>query len=212
MGKISKGILGPVSGTVGTVVGGSWKGIYYLRSKSSRGKRAFSAKAAQQQKKFGLVTSFLRSLTPLLRDTFASSSSKMSGFNAATAYTLKNAVKGDFPDYSIDFSLVLVSRGSLPGAVKPVASVNGTAVHFTWQDNSGTGNAVKNDPVVVVVYSPAKQQALFITHTATRSSATVDIDVSQFRGDDVHTYIAFLATDASDASDSLYTGKLTMPA
>ena len=34
MGKISQGILGGVSGTVGNVVGGSWKGISYLRVKS----------------------------------------------------------------------------------------------------------------------------------------------------------------------------------
>jgi len=33
MGIINKGILGPVSGTVGTVIGGSWKGISYIRSK-----------------------------------------------------------------------------------------------------------------------------------------------------------------------------------
>ena len=29
MGTISKGILGGFSGTVGTVIGGSWKGIDY---------------------------------------------------------------------------------------------------------------------------------------------------------------------------------------
>ncbi len=34
MGTISKGILGGFSGTVGTVIGGSWKGIEYMRSQS----------------------------------------------------------------------------------------------------------------------------------------------------------------------------------
>lgn len=32
MGTIKKGILGGFSGKVGTVVGGSWKGISYMRS------------------------------------------------------------------------------------------------------------------------------------------------------------------------------------
>ena len=32
MGKIKKGILGGFSGKTGTVVGGSWKGIEYMRS------------------------------------------------------------------------------------------------------------------------------------------------------------------------------------
>ena len=32
MGTISKGILGGFSGKVGTVIGGNWKGIDYMRS------------------------------------------------------------------------------------------------------------------------------------------------------------------------------------
>ncbi len=32
MGKIKQGILGGFSGKVGTVIGGNWKGISYMRS------------------------------------------------------------------------------------------------------------------------------------------------------------------------------------
>ena len=35
MGKINQGILGGVSGQVGNVIGGTWKGIDYLRIKPS---------------------------------------------------------------------------------------------------------------------------------------------------------------------------------
>ena len=35
MGKISQGILGGLSGKVGNVIGGNWKGIDYLRIKPS---------------------------------------------------------------------------------------------------------------------------------------------------------------------------------
>jgi hypothetical protein len=35
MGTINQGILGGVSGTVGSVVGASWKGISYLRGKAT---------------------------------------------------------------------------------------------------------------------------------------------------------------------------------
>jgi hypothetical protein len=34
MGKIRQGILGGFNGTVGTVVGGSWKGTAYMRGKA----------------------------------------------------------------------------------------------------------------------------------------------------------------------------------
>ena len=36
MAKIEHGILGGFSGTVGTVIGGSWKGIDTMRSKAKR--------------------------------------------------------------------------------------------------------------------------------------------------------------------------------
>ena len=35
MGKIAQGILGGLSGKVGNVIGGSWKGIDYIRIKPS---------------------------------------------------------------------------------------------------------------------------------------------------------------------------------
>jgi len=40
MGKIEKGILGGFSGKVGTVVGGNWRGIDYMRSKGKRSNTA----------------------------------------------------------------------------------------------------------------------------------------------------------------------------
>jgi hypothetical protein len=38
MAKLPQGILGPVSGSVGTIVGASWKDTDYIRSKSSKPK------------------------------------------------------------------------------------------------------------------------------------------------------------------------------
>jgi hypothetical protein len=43
MGKLSKGILGPFSGLVGTVIGSSWKGVNYMRSRPKKNKKAATA-------------------------------------------------------------------------------------------------------------------------------------------------------------------------
>lgn len=49
MGTIQKGILGGFSGKVGSVIGGNWKGIDYMRSVAN--KRSFipSQKQLEQQ-------------------------------------------------------------------------------------------------------------------------------------------------------------------
>ncbi len=58
MAKYIRGILGPVSGGVGTVVGSSWKGITYLKSKPVRSRTGSSLKQDVQRLKFKTVIEF----------------------------------------------------------------------------------------------------------------------------------------------------------
>ena len=51
---------------------------------------------------------------------------RMTGTNSAFSYNLKNAITGTYPDYLVDYSLALVSRGDMPNALNP-AAVAGTA-------------------------------------------------------------------------------------
>ena len=52
MGIISKGILGPFSGTVGTVIGGTWKGISYIRRRPLPTDREPSLLQMEQRARF----------------------------------------------------------------------------------------------------------------------------------------------------------------
>jgi len=211
MGTIPKGILGPVSGTVGTVIGGSWKGINYLRSQSSSRKTGFSTKQLEQQAKFALVIRFLQPLTPLLAFSFRDFAVKMSGFNSAMRYTLLNAITGTYPDFDIDYSLALVSRGDLPGAFSPSASstVAGT-VSFQWQDNSGVGKAQATDASILVAYCPSRNQCIYTSVGAVRSAGSDTLQVAAFSGLEVQTYIGFISADGKSIASSVYTGQLTV--
>ncbi|HEY4789403.1 MAG TPA: DUF6266 family protein, partial [Bacteroidales bacterium] len=70
MGVIKQGILGGVAGKVGTVIGGSWKGINYLRSIPTSVANPNTAKQQDQRTKFSTVLSFLKPLTSLLPVSF----------------------------------------------------------------------------------------------------------------------------------------------
>jgi hypothetical protein len=212
MGIINKGILGPVSGTVGTVIGGTWKSIPYLRSQPASHRTEFTQKQLDQQKKFATVLRFLQPLRALLTFSFREYAVRMSGFNNAMSYTLSNAITGTYPDYEINYSLVLVSRGELPNAVNPTAvATSATLVTFSWVDNSGTGKAAETDVAILVVYCIERKQALFNMGTE-RSAQSATIDVSQFSGLTVQTYIAFIETNGRTVSNSIYTGQLSIPA
>ena len=60
MASFQKGILGGFSGKVGTVVGGNWKGIDYMRSKGVNGNKNPTLSQLTQQAKFKLGIIFLR--------------------------------------------------------------------------------------------------------------------------------------------------------
>ena len=61
MGKIRQGILGGFNGTVGTVVGGSWKGMAYMRGKAQSVKNPRTEKQMAQRINKGNIFS-LRNL------------------------------------------------------------------------------------------------------------------------------------------------------
>jgi hypothetical protein len=164
MGIISKGILGGFSGTVGTVIGGSWKGIEYIRSRPARRTASSTQKQVEQRLKFGLITKFQQPVNSLLNASFKSFAVRMTGANSAFSYNIRNAVTGASPDFTIDYSLVLMSRGDLPNALNPAAEA-GTAglVNFTWANNTGAGKAAATDKAMLVIYCPERQQCVYTT-------------------------------------------------
>ena len=210
MGTIEKGILGGFSGKVGTVVGGTWKGIDYMRSKSSRRNFVPSQKQLEQQMKFALMMRFLQPMSALLEVTFNDYAIKKTGLNSAFSYNFAHAIAGAYPTFSIDYTQVLVSRGNLPNVLGPaVTSGAGSIVTFSWTDNSGVSTAKSTDVAVLVAYCPAMQQAVF-GGGELRSDLTGDLNLLSFSGQVVETYIGFMSADQRDIAISMYTGQVTV--
>ena len=209
MGTFKKGILGGFSGTVGTVVGGSWKGIEYMRSQANRRSGSFSLKQLTQQAKFLQVVEFVSTMTALLETGFKNYAVKMSGYNSAVSYNIKNAVSGTYPNFSIDYGMALVSRGDLPNAATPAATVTGSTVYFTWTDNSGIGDARSDDAAILVVYCPTLKTTLYTLNGGTRSGGAGNIDAAMFTGNSVQTWLSFITADGKRNANSFFTGTLS---
>lgn len=211
MGTINKGILGGFSGKVGSVVGGNWKGIDYMRSKS--GKRNFTASQAQleQQAKFGLSIRFVQPFTSLAELSFRSFAVKKTGVNSMLSYVLKNAITGTYPAYAISYADVLVSRGDLPNALGPVVTAAAASIAvFSWTDNSGTGIAKADDKAILIAYSPVLKQCIYSIGDATRADITGDLNLATFSGEVVQTYLGFMSATGRNIASSIYTGSITV--
>jgi hypothetical protein len=212
MGTIKKGILGGFSGKVGTVVGGNWKGIDYMRGKAASVSNPKTEAQLDQRARFAAALKFLQPLTAFIRVGFKNYAVKMTAFNSAMSYNLNNALTGAYPDYSIDYASALVSRGSLPGALNPTASSNTTGqIDFIWEDNSQDANASANDKVLLVAFNPTKQLATTIVGGNERPTNAQALTVpSSFTGDQVECYIAFQNANQSILSNSVYVGSVVV--
>ena len=211
MGKIEKGILGGFSGKVGTVVGGNWRGIDYMRSKGKRSKAEPTASQLEQQAKFALAVRFTQSMSALLAIGFSQYSVKQTGVNGAVSYILKNAIGGTYPNNSILYADVLISRGDLPNVLAPTATaaVAGKLM-YNWTDNTGTGIAKPADKVMLAAYCPDLNQCVYTTGSSRRSDLTDELNLVTFSGRVVQTYISIISDDGRDVASSIYTGEVTV--
>ena len=207
MGTIKQGILGGFSGKVGTVVGGSWKGISYMRSQAQSVKNPRTEGQVSQRSKFALTLAFLKPITAYLRTGFKTYAHKQTAFNAAMSYTVKNAISGDYPDYLLDYSKVLVSRGTLTPADNAAVAASAGKLTFSWDDNSGTGEALATDLAMPLVFNSDKGIAVFNTAAATRAEGTTGVNVpADWSGDTVELYLGFVSADGKTVANSIYIG------
>ena len=212
MGTIKQGILGGFSGKVGSVIGGIWKGISYMRGIAlSHANPQTDAQLAQRQK-WSVTMHFLQPLSEFLKTGFKKYAVKMTGINAAMSYNIRNALTGTYPNIAIDYPNALVARGNLAGVLNQVAAstVAGT-VHFTWEDNSGEIGANATDKTLLVVYNPTQHQAVTVSELAERADGTQTVTVpDSFSGDLVECYIAFITVDGQIVSNSAFAGAVTV--
>ena len=196
MGTIKTGILGNVSGKVGNVVGGTWKGINYLRTMAASVNNPNTELQVSQRLKFSTVIKFLQPITEFIRVGYKAQAVKMTAFNAAFSYNFHNALAGDFPDYSIDYPRAMVSRGNMAGAMNPACSSTDAAkVVMTWETNSGQGS--ETDTAMFVIFNDSKQEAVYSLNACNRADGSLEVVLpASYSGDTVHCYIAFMTMNS----------------
>jgi hypothetical protein len=204
MGKLTPGMLGTASGKVGDVTVVTVKGVTTIR-KNRKKSTSTSEDQKVQRAKFGFVQQSLNPVSDLLQITFPKKGI-VTGLNNATSDTFADAVVGDYPDFSIDYTVLKVAKGKLEEPKSAAVSQVGTNLEFTWTPNADEGNAAVTDKVVLVAICPALKKSKYTIGAADRTVGRATLDVTKFLGQTVHTYVAFITHNKRKASDSMYTG------
>lgn len=207
MGVIKRGILGGFSGSVGNVVGSSWKGIATMKAKPLSVANPNTAGQVAQRSKMSNIVAFskdiLSTIIKPLNDRFASA---MSGYNLFVQRNIA-LFANEYPNPQAN---LILSSGNVATAEVITADVAiGTAtVVLQWTDNSGEGNALATDVPFVVVYNRTQNVIASVgVGGGVRSDATIDIELpaNAAAGNVIYCWLAFRRADGTQVSDTVYT-------
>jgi hypothetical protein len=212
MARYQKGINGPVSGKIGSVVGASWRGIDYLRSRSRKPQRFSMAQQAQQEK-FKVVCGWIKPIIHIINVGYQHIKEGRTPANQAMSYLLKEAVSGTASDFAINFSKAILSEGTLMTSfvteIKPAGS---HSLEFHWDNAAESIYSCANDQATFVVYNPLKEEFVLYEAVTVRASRSVILSLpAGFSSDTVHGYLYFVRADGKAVSTTLYLGPLIVP-
>jgi hypothetical protein len=210
MGKMNNGILDDFSGTIGKVVGSKWRGVTYMRAKSKKRTGALSDAQLEQQAKFAVAGKFSQSMNDLLTLGFKDQAIKMTGKNYGQSLILRGAITGAYPDFQIDYSKVLLSKGKLPRIKKPVTAPEANGIiKFTWTNDAGNKLAKANDQAILIAYCPEENETEYAFGPA-RDAGTGTLDLAEFSGRKVHTWLSFMSANGKLLANSVYCSEVTI--
>lgn len=208
MAKIPYGINGPIVGTVGSVVGSSWKGEPHIKAKYKKRTKKVTKKELGNRSKFGESQFWLQPITGFVREGFKKYTERVEGFVAAKSYLSHNAWEGNGADMRINPALVKVSYGKLPlSADLAVEKTSDGYLQFSWDPADVEGGS-RYDQAMLLAYDIEHKIALYNTTAQFRTAGSDKLPLDTSTTRTYHIYMAFTAADRSSQSDSVYLGTI----
>ncbi|MBB2148607.1 DUF6266 family protein [Pedobacter gandavensis] len=128
--------------------------------------------------------------------------------NLATSYHKKEALKGEYPNISIDYSKVMLSKGVMPETKDlKIEKVDG-GLEISW-DPKHYDELRHNDSVMVMICTPEAKRDQDYLNVARRSEGKCFIPMyEEALNQQIEPYISFISADGERISDSVYLGNL----
>ncbi len=211
MAELVPGVIGSVSGKVGTVIGAKWRDIYYLKGLPSAKKKQDTGNNINCIR-LAKIYDFLSAVSPLAEDGFKhQNTGRASAFNLAMKANMR-AFKGDSTD--LDFASVVLSTGSLTGAIGPGISFESPdCLVVSWADLGDSYNQAPSDRASILFYNSDQDVPVISTGEVRRGDLKAGILIpGSSAGDHLHGYIYFTNAAGTKNSPGIYLGVFIVPA
>ena len=222
MARLLEGIFGPIVGKLANTVGYVRKGQAVIRINARKPKRKKARTPAQQavNLKFKLVKAFISVINGFTNVGFkldVEGTTKIAQ-NNAVSYNIKDAIKGEFPDFELDYSKIIVSKGTLMPPLNPTVELEDNQLRIKWEVNPGLSRERRRDQVMMLAYLPVSKETSYVLSGARRTAGedVLEIDYrktdhySQKKDTSIEVYVAFIADDRQSISDSVYAGRIEL--
>jgi hypothetical protein len=155
-----------------------------------------------------------KALTPL-REIIKMGYRDTSAFPKVAGKALGEAVVGEYPDFSIDFSKIRIATGTLQSVEKATAKLSAETfrIDLSWDTTIGFQSTLGsgNDTVNVVCYNKSTELALTFNNVATRKKGSAVITLPEiWKGSDIHCWIYLTSADNHFQSNSVYVSLVTL--
>lgn len=209
MGILRKGIFDGLEGTTGLLLGRRVNGKNVISS--ARHKTSKPATEAQKAhlRNFALVMGLLKGFKELIGLGFKDKTGKKNSFNRAFKYNFNRVLTGCAPDYCLDFSKLVYSRGLLVGPNCATISLDSSVVLVSWLDDLQNRFNQYTDKATFAVYSPDKGFAFVYKDCAIRADLGCSLPLpDHLQAELLHVYMNFVSADGKVLGDSVYLGTI----
>jgi len=181
MGTIRKGANGGFSGKAGSVIGASWKSIDYIRGLSKKSNKPATEEQLIQQARFYTIAKFIMPIAPFVQVGYSQiNADTMTPTNAALQANIKTGVVGTYPNFTLDYAKLQISKGSLQPGGTVKAEVAAGMLMISWTNKAiAIQNGQLDDLVYILLYHPELDEFLTAPEPPTRGLGTVDIELPE---------------------------------
>ena len=201
MAKYYSSTFGKISGKHGSAVAVTRKdGTTYIRiyAKSSNPR---TEKQQAHRAKFALSSKALVPFNPI----FKARIGVTNGISIARSHAFKNAIVGEYPNYSMDYEKLMFSFGPLEKLHNTSVTVNEGVATLNW-DFEEMYNCNADDRVSIVIFNKDANRALNIDDVALRYDKQAKIDIHDSWADSDLYFWAYVM-NGDKISDSVFVDK-----
>ncbi len=210
MGKLYGGIYGRVHGKVGNLVHYQLMGEEVIRM---IGKNTAPPTVGQLacRMEMAVVVAFFKPMVEFINMGYRAEATLQwkQPNNLAVSYNKKYALRGSYPDIVMDYAKARVAQGILAMAEGAAVSAENEGLKFTWNVPADLDWKEQRHLAMTLVYFPLLKRAVYCLAGAKRKDGEDLLYIPQeLRGEDMETYLSFIAIGNNEVANSVYTGNL----